>query len=123
MNYKNVMALNALMAFTYGFGSLLVPGLFWGLFGMDVTGEGLWGLRIIGLLVVSNLYLVWFSRGLADQGGRRLIANFVVMVWGLFGVVSLWGQLSGDFNALNWMNVVGSAFFAAITYLVRSDPA
>lgn len=121
MNYKNVMALNALMAFTYGFGSLLVPTLYWGIFGLDVTGEGVWGLRYVGLLVVSNLYIVWTSRGLADQSGRRLVANFVTIVWALFGVVSLWGQLSGSFNALNWANVVGSAFFAIITYMVRSD--
>lgn len=119
MNYKNVMALNALMAFIYGFGSLIVPLQFWGLFGMDVTGEGIWGLRDIGLLVVSNLYLVWFSRGLADQSGRRLVANFVIIVWALFCVISLWGQLAGDFNALNWANVVGAAFFAIITFMIR----
>lgn len=121
MNYKNVMTLNALMAFIYGFGSLLVPLQFWGLFGLEVTGEGIWGLRIVGLLVVSNLYLVWFSRDLTDQSGRRLVANFVVMVWALFGVISLWGQLTGDFSVLNWANVVGSAFFAIITFMVRSD--
>jgi hypothetical protein len=121
LNYKNVMAANSLMAFIYGFGSLLIPLSYWGLFGMDVTGEGIWGLRIVGLLVVSNLYIVWSSRGLSDQPGRRLVANFVVMVWGLFGVISLWGQLTGDFNALNWANVVGSAFFAGITFLIRSE--
>ncbi|NIW44957.1 MAG: hypothetical protein GWN30_09395 [Gammaproteobacteria bacterium] len=121
MNYKNVMALNALMAFIYGFGSLLIPLQFWGLFGMDVSGEGIWGLRDIGLLVISNMYIVWSSRGLTDQSGRRLVANFVVMVWALFGVISLWGQFSGDFNALNWANVVGSAFFAIITFMVRSE--
>lgn len=121
MNYKNVMAANALMAFLYGFGSLLLPVQFWGIFGMDATGEAIWGLRDAGVLVISNLYLVWMSRGLADAAGRKLIANFVVIVWTLFGVVSLWGQLSGDFNALNWANVVGAAFFAIITYMVRND--
>lgn len=121
MNYKNVMAANALMAFLYGFGSLLLPVQFWGIFGMDAAGDAIWGLRDVGLLVVSNMYLVWMSRGLADPSARKLIANFVVMVWALFGVVSLWGQLSGDFNALNWANVAGSAFFAGITYVVRGD--
>lgn len=88
LNYKNVMALNSFMAFLYGFGSLLIPVPYWGLFGMDVTGEGIWGLRIIGLLVVSNLYIVWFSRSLPDPSGRGLVANFVVMVWALFGASS-----------------------------------
>jgi hypothetical protein len=121
LNYKNVMALNALMAFLYGFGSLLIPATYWGLFGMEVTGEGIWGLRIVGLLVVSNMYLVWSSRNLPDQSGRRLVANFAVMVWALFAAISLWGQLAGDFNLLNWVNVVGSVFFVVITFLVRSD--
>jgi len=121
LNYKNVMALNALMAFIYGFGSLLIPVAYWGLFGMEVSGEGIWGLRIVGLLVVSNFYIVWSSRSLPDQSGRKLVANFVVMVWALFGVISLWGQLAGDFNALNWANVIGSAFFAIITYMVRNE--
>jgi len=123
MNYRNVMAVNALMALIYGFGSLLAPTQFWGIFGLEVAGEGIWGLRDVGLLVVSNMYLTWTSRSLSDAASRRIIANFVVMVWALFGVISLWGQLSGDFNALNWANVAGSAFFAIITFLVRSDPS
>lgn len=122
LNYKNVMALNALMAVYFGFGSLLVPTLLWGLYGLEVEAEGIWALRIIGGLVVSNMFLVWSSRALSETSGRKLIATFVVMVWVLYGLISLWGQIVGDFNPLNWTNIVGAAFFAFITLRVRSEP-
>lgn len=121
LNYKNVMTINSIMAAYFGFGSLLIPELFWGIYGLEVAAEGVWGLRIIGILVLSNMYLVWSSRNLNDAGGRRLIANFVVMVWVLYGLLALWGQLVGVFNLLNWTNIVGSALFAFLTFRVRSE--
>lgn len=121
--YKNVMALNALMAVYFGFGSLLVPNLLWGLYGLEVEADGIWALRFIGGLVIANLYLVWSSRTLESASGRRLIATFVVLVWALYGLLSLWGQLAGDFNPLNWTNIVGATFFALVTFLIRTDEA
>lgn len=80
------------MTVYFGFGSLLFPGMLWGLYGLDVDAEGIWALRIIGGLVISNMYLVWASRSLESASGRRLVANFVVLVWALYGLISLWGQ-------------------------------
>ena len=122
ITFKNVMALNALMTVYFGFGSLLFPDVLWGLYGLDVDAEGLWSLRIIGGLVISNMYLVWASRSLESTTGRRLVANFVVLVWLLYGLISLWGQFAGAFNLLNWTNISGAAFFAMLTFWVRSDP-
>lgn len=121
LSFKNVMALNALMTVYFGFGSLLLPTQFWGLYGLEVDAEGIWALRIIGTLVISNGYLVWSSRSLDDAAGKRLVANFVVIVWVLYGLVALWGQLVGAFNLLNWTNVAGSAFFAVLTFLARPE--
>lgn len=116
------MALNALMAVYFGFGSLLLPIQFWELYGLEVEADGIWALRFIGFLVVSNGYLVWFSRGLDSRAGQRLVSNFVIMVWVLYGLISLWGQLAGAFNLLNWSNVIGPFIFAILNYMVRPEP-
>lgn len=121
ITFKNVMTLNAIMTVYFGFGSLLLPGSLWGLYGLDVDAEGIWALRIIGGLVISNMYLVWASRSLESKTGRRLVAHFVVLVWVLYGLISLWGQVVGAFNLLNWTNILGAAFFAVLTFWVRND--
>lgn len=123
ITFNNVMVLNAIMTVYFGFGSLLAPSLLWGLYGLDVEAEGIWALRIIGGLVIANMYLVWSSRNLESASGRRLIASFVVWVWVLYGLIALWGQFAGVFNLLNWTNIVGATFFAVLTYLIRPDEA
>lgn len=119
-NYGNVMTLNALMTVYFGLGSLLFPTVLWGLYGLEAGSEGIWGLRFIGGLVLANLYLVWSSRSLESAVGRKLIANFVVLVWVFYGLLSLWGQVVGAFNLLNWTNIVGAALFAFLTFQARN---
>lgn len=119
MNFRNVQVINTLMAIYFGFGSLLFPLQFWGMYGLDLPGEGIWVVRTVGILVISNMVIVWRSRFLDDPAGRKVIADFVSIVWALYGIIALWGQLVGAYNALNWTNIVGAFFFAILTFLVR----
>lgn len=119
MNFRNVQLINALMTVYFGFGSLLFPLKFWGMYGLDIPGEGIWVVRMAGILVISNMVIVLRSRTLDDRAARKVIADFVTIVWSLYFIIALWGQLAGAFNALNWTNVIGALFFAVLTYMVR----
>jgi len=119
MSFRNVQVVNAIMAVYFGFGSLLFPLKFWGMYGLDLPGEGIWMVRTAAILVISNLVIILRSRTLDDRAGIRVVADFVAIVWALYGIIALWGQLTGVYNALNWTNVIGAFFFAVLTFLVR----
>ena len=111
MNLKNLFTINAIVAILFGLGFLLVPDTAMSLYGLDLSAGGLIVAQYLGSAYVGLAALMWLQRTKEHTDARRavvlgLLTHFVV---GL--VVSVISALSGELNALGWLNVLIFLFF------------
>jgi hypothetical protein len=113
MRVRSLFILNAVLAFGFGVGFLLLPGTMVTLYGMEpIPSANLLG-QLFGVELIAVGLLCWFVRGISDPAAQRaiMLALLIADVAGL--VVVLIGTLSGVMNAVGWSGVVIYAVLAA----------
>jgi hypothetical protein len=121
MQLRNLLVLNAVLALSYGIGSVLVPATMLTLYGMTPTPSTNLIAQLFGAELIAVGLLCWFARNVSDSAAQRaiilafLIANVIALI------VSLLGTLSGVTSAVGWTAVliqlvlaVGYAYFQFI---------
>ena len=110
MSGRLISIATAAISLLFGFATLVVPAQFVSVFGVELTEEGLFGVRLAGVFILGFSALDWYARDDLEARGsgsaRRAVisANLVVGVLG-FGV-HLYAQLAGLLNELGWTSVV-----------------
>ena len=116
MKFSALMIANAVLAFGYAAGMLLMPATLLANYGLTTgTSEKMVaqffgvGLALVGLIT-------WLTRNITDAQGALVLALLIGDVIGL--VVSVMGTLSGAMNAFGWSSVaiyvflgLGAAYF------------
>jgi len=113
MKYKTFMTIHSIALAYFAAGSLFTLILFWQtIYRVDIGGESVWLVRVLGVLVFANLSMSWASLNMDNNPGRLAILTTFSGAWLIYGLISLWGQLVGVYSLLNWSNVVVALLFS-----------
>ena len=89
----------------FGLGTVFVPNLLWGLYGITLGAGGIFFARFGGALVVGTALLSWLVRNAAESEARNAIVTVFFLEWAAHLIVFVLAQLDGTANALGWSNV------------------
>lgn len=121
MKYRTFMTIHTIALAYFGLATTFIPVMFWGrLYGLEISGEGLWTTIFLGIHVLVNMVLSFACRSMEPNPGRRAILTTFSGGWLVIGIVFLYGQLTGVYSLLNWSNVVVSFLFSAGLYINRN---
>ncbi len=105
MKIRNLFVLNAVLAFGFGVGFVLLPGTMLDLYGMAQSPSANLAGQLFGVELIAVGLLCWFVRDVQDAGALRgiTLALLIADVVGL--IVVLIGTLSGVMSAMGWSGV------------------
>jgi len=112
MKFKTLMLIKAAVCLVLGLPILLVPRIFYGLFGASLGAGGLFAAREYGASLLGNLMVTWFARDATASGARRAIILGLCLYDAIGFVVTLIATITGVLNPLGWLAVVLYLFFA-----------
>mgnify|MGYP001143102212 CR=1 FL=1 len=115
MKFKTLMIIKAVVCISLGLPILLIPKLFYSIFGLALAAGGVFAAREYGASLMGNFLLTWIGRNAHESDARRGII-WALCVYDAIGfVVTLIFTLSGVPNMLAWMPV-GLYLFLAVAY-------
>lgn len=105
MKLSTLFTFTAVVGILFGLGSLLMPAQMQATYGTELSTAGLFLNRLFGAALLGYGLLAWLVRnaGMSEARDAILMAFFVSDAVGF--IVSLVGQLSGEYNALGWSTV------------------
>lgn len=113
MKFKTFITIHTVVLFLFGLPTLISPRFIWGMYGMEIEGEAIYLVHLLGGLMTANVILSWFYREVSDRKALKAISYQQIWAWlAAFGV-GLIGQLTGVMNAMGWSAIVLSALFVA----------
>ena len=123
MKFKTLMIIKAVVCISLGLPILLVPKLFYGIFGVALAAGGIFVAREYGASLIGNLLLTWIGRNAHESDARRGII-WALCVYDAIGfIATLVFALSGTPNALVWLPVALYLFLAiAYGYFLVKPP-
>lgn len=121
MKLNTLIVIMAILCLIWGTGFILLPELFWSLYGLTLDAGGVYMSRQLGVVFFILGLILWLAR--QDQGSVALRAITIGLFTGnmLGFVVALIGQFSAGISVLGWVGIV-SYFLLALGfgyYLVR----
>jgi len=111
MKFKTFMTLHALVLAFFGFVTLFIASIFWGIYGVRIVEHGVLLARALGSLITANAVLSWFFRDVTDSKALRALVYQQLVAWIFMLVVFVIGQLDGTTNTLGWSNVLLCVIF------------
>ena len=105
MSSKTMFQAQSYVLTIFGLGTLVIPEIFWGIFGISFEAVALLFARLAGSLVVGNALLSYRMRGIEDAKSHRELAKKFLFEWSATLVIFILAQSDGLFNALGWSNV------------------
>jgi hypothetical protein len=114
MIFRNLLAINAVIAVPMGFACMLAPARLLAAYGVSLPPMGLvvyqfWGVTLVGLGLLS-----WFARSTEPLGVQKAMAVSLLIFHGLSCAVAVRGQFAGA-NNLGW-STVGLFLMLALTF-------
>ena len=105
MKLRNLFMLNAVLAFGFGVGFVLIPGAMLTLYGMAQSPSANLAGQLFGVELIAVGLLCWFVRDVSDAAALRaiMLALLIADVVGL--IVVLTGTLSGVMSVMGWSGV------------------
>jgi hypothetical protein len=106
MTLKNLLRVHGILALIYGIGLISVPVFFLALLSAsELSPLGTDIARVLGAALVMLAVVAWQSAGFEDVAQRQVA--FGLWLYALLGlIVTVIGQLQGNWNMLNWLTVV-----------------
>lgn len=105
MGTKTMFQVQSYVLSIFGLGTLAIPEIFWGIFGISFEAVALLFARVAGSLVIGNAFLSYRMRGIEDAKTHRELAKKFLFEWSATLVIFVLGQTGGMFNTLGWANV------------------
>jgi hypothetical protein len=100
-----LFTLNGVVAVGYALAFFVAAGPLLEVYGISAVDEAVFMARWFGVGLLANGLTTFLARDAAESEAGRAIALALVVSYGLGVVLALWGNLSGQFNALGWMAV------------------
>ena len=105
MKLSTLLVINAIIAFLFGLGFVLIPEIILALYGVTLTVNGIYISRLLGAAFLGYGVVSWLVRNSTGSAELRAIifALFISEILGFF--ITLFYQLQGTANALGWTTV------------------
>jgi hypothetical protein len=104
MNRSTFLKLKAVISLVFSIALILLPLPLMSIFGVPLTGSGVFVARLFGVDMLGIGFVCWFIRKATDQLVTDIILGLFVAD-AIGSIVMLAGQLSGMMNMLGWINV------------------
>ena len=118
MKFSTLMVANAVLAFGYAAGMLLMPATLLANYGMSVGSSEKMVAQFFGVALVFLGVVTWLARNITDPATQRALVLALLTTDTIGVVVSVMGTLSGAMNAFGWSSVaiyvflgLGAAYF------------
>ena len=105
MKLSTLFTVASVVGLVFGLLTLLIPEQTMAMYGVELTAPGVFVARLFGTTLFAVGVLGWQVRFAAPSGARDAIVTSLLVMDVIGFVVSLMGQLSGEFNALGWSTV------------------
>ena len=102
MKLKTLMIIKAIVCITLGIPAVIVPVLFYTLFGLALTPAGAFVAQEYGASLIGNFLLTWFARDVQDPKALRAILLGMTFYNGIGFIATLIATLSGLANFMGW---------------------
>ncbi len=102
MKLSGLFTATAVVALVFGVGSLLIPSQLQSIYGVELSTAGLFLNRLFGAALIGYGILSWQVRNAPKSQVRDAIVSAFFYSEAIGFVVALWGQFSGEYNALGW---------------------
>ncbi len=103
---KHAFTINAIIAFVFGIGLLLVPATIGSIYGIETSASSDLMSRFFGLTLIGIGLLTWLFRGITDMAAVKAVI-LALLISDLLGIiVSLYAVLSGAMNQIGWSAVI-----------------
>lgn len=111
MSFKLLMVIKALVSFAFGILMLAVPASLLSIFGVTLSGGGMFTAREYGAALFGNVLLCWFARNAGESDARKAII-IALFVYDLIGfIMTTVTVICGILNPLGWLIVFVYLFF------------
>lgn len=111
MKLRSLMIIKAIVCIVLGIPILLVPELFYSIFGLALTPAGTFTAREYGASLIGNFLLTWFARDVQDPLSRKAILLGMTFYNAIGFIATLVVVFSGVANFFGWGPVVLYLFF------------
>jgi hypothetical protein len=112
MKFQTLMIIKAIVCLVLGLPILLVPGIFYSLFGVTLVAGGAFAAREYGASLMGNMLVTWIGRNAHASDARRGIIIALCVYDAIGFVISLIATLAGVLNPLGWFPVLLYLFLA-----------
>src|SRR5437764_6081525 len=102
MKIGNLLSANGVVASVFGLAFFLAPAQALAPYGVEMAGAGLLVSRLFGAALIGYGLITWRLRGATDAGVLRSLEIALAVSNALGTIVSAYGVLSGQVNALGW---------------------
>ena len=115
MKLKTLMIIKSIVCITLGIPAVIVPVLFYSLFGLALTSAGAFVAQEYGASLIGNFLLTWFARDVQDPKALRAILLGMTFYNGIGFIATLIATLSSLANFMSW-GAAGIYLFFAIGF-------
>jgi len=113
MKVGTLLSVNGIVASAFGIAFFAAPAQALAPYGVQMAGPGLLVARLFGAALVGYGLITWRFRNTTDAGVLRSLEIALAVPNALGAIVSAYGVISGQVNALGWSTVAIYAIFAA----------
>jgi hypothetical protein len=105
MKLGTLLTINAIIAFVFGLGFVLIPEIVLSLYGVSLSDNGIFISRLLGAAFLGFAVVSWLVKNSTGSAELRAIvfALFISEVLGFF--ISLFYQIRSIVNPLGWTTV------------------
>lgn len=105
MKLSTLFVINAVIAFVFGIGFVLIPNTLVSFYGVELNTAGTHLARLLGGAFIGYGLISWLLKDSSGPDQRSVVLALTVSE--LLGfVIALMDQLQGNSNALGWSTVV-----------------
>lgn len=112
MKFGTLMVIKAAVCLILGIPILIVPELFYSLFGVTLGPGGTITAREYGAALIGTLLITWIARNSHESEARRGIIVGLCIYDAIGFLIILGALVAGQMNPLGWLAVVIYLFFA-----------
>lgn len=105
MKLSTFLVVKAIICFVFGIGFAVLPTTVGSIYAITLDPDGLIMTRFFAALLIGIGLILWLCRN-ADWSVLKGITLSLCIADTIGFVVALFGQLSGNVNAIGWINVV-----------------
>ena len=113
MNFRTLMTVNAVIAFLFGLGFVLIPWQVYKFYAVAANPQINYMGQLFGAALIGFAILTWKAKSAADSDCRKaiILALFLSNIIGF--IVALFAQLGGVVNSMGWSTVLIYLFLAS----------